>query len=155
QAPHVTYVNNGVSHDLWYENRQSFEAKIGFIQQRGLAGFAVWRLGQEDPGIWPSLAGLRSPCTPVAGFANSADRVYFPQTGHRPRGGFYKLWQRQGGLAQFGYPLSDEFVERSPTDGNNYTVQYFERARFEWHPEHTATPAEFQLGLLGVWLAQQ
>jgi hypothetical protein len=34
-------------------------------------------------------------------------------------------------------------------------VQYFERARFEWHPEHLGTPSEFQLGLLGVWALEQ
>src|SRR5439155_14505722 len=35
------------------------------------------------------------------------------------------------------------------TDGRTYTVQYFERNRFEWHPEN---PAAFnvQIGLLGV-----
>ena len=33
-------------------------------------------------------------------------------------------------VAVFGYPLSEELVE----DGR--TVQYFERAVFEWWPEH-------------------
>ena len=34
----------------------------------------------------------------------------------------------------FGYPISEEFAEVNPTDGNTYSVQYFERNRFEWHP---------------------
>jgi hypothetical protein len=29
-------------------------------------------------------------------------------------------------------------------------VQYFERNRFEWHPEYAGTPSEVLLGLLGV-----
>ncbi len=33
---------------------------------------------------------------------------------------------------------------------NGLTVQYFERARFEHHPEYRGTPAEVLLGLLGV-----
>jgi hypothetical protein len=29
------------------------------------------------------------------------------------------------------------------------TIQYFERARFEYHPENTGTPYDVLLGLLG------
>jgi hypothetical protein len=60
---------------------------------------------------------------------------FFAQTGKRVGGGFLQYWQRNGGLPQFGYPISDEFSEQSDLDGNVYTVQYFERAVFEWHPE--------------------
>ena len=61
-----------------------------------------------------------------------------------------KFWQANGGLAVFGYPLSEEFHETSPIDGKVYTVQYFERNRFEYHPEFAGTPNEVLLGLLGV-----
>jgi hypothetical protein len=30
------------------------------------------------------------------------------------------------------------------------TVQYFERARFEWHPDLSGTPYEVLLGRLGA-----
>jgi hypothetical protein len=33
-------------------------------------------------------------------------------------------------------------------DGQPFTVQYFERARFEWHPEKSA-PWQVLLGQLG------
>ena len=46
-------------------------------------------------------------------------------------------------------PLSEQFHEVSATDGKTYTVQYFERNRFELHPEKAA-PYEVELGLLGV-----
>jgi hypothetical protein len=54
-------------------------------------------------------------------------------------------------LPIFGYPLSEEFSEQNPSDGQRYTVQYFERARFEYHP---ANPPDYQvqLGLLGSQL---
>ena len=42
-------------------------------------------------------------------------------------------------LSAVGYPITQEFRERNPADGQVYTVQYFERARFEWHPEHAGT----------------
>ena len=74
---------------------------------------------------------------------------YFPQTAHTLSHGFRAYWQNNGGLAAFGYPLSEEFAEKNPADGQTYTVQYFERSRFEYHPEHAGTPYEVQLGLLG------
>jgi hypothetical protein len=75
--------------------------------------------------------------------------IFFPETGMGLGGGFKHFWEQHGGLATFGYPITDEFREVSPTDGQTYTVQYFERARFEYHPEHQGTPHETQLGLLG------
>jgi hypothetical protein len=46
-----------------------------------------------------------------------------------------------------GYPISDELQERAE-DGKTYWVQYFERARFEFHPENPA-PFNVLLSLLG------
>ena len=79
----------------------------------------------------------------------TADQTYFPEVGHYLSGAFRTFWQDHGGLAQFGYPLTEPFTEQSPTDGKTYTVQYFERERFELHPEFAGTPYEVELGLLG------
>jgi hypothetical protein len=75
--------------------------------------------------------------------------LYFPQTGHTLRGAFLEYWNRYGGLAQFGYPLTEEFVEEVESDHTLYRVQYFERNRFEHHPENAGTPYEVLLGALG------
>ena len=74
--------------------------------------------------------------------------VYFDQTGHNLAAIFGSYWQANGGLAVYGYPISEAFEEKSATDGKTYLVQYFERNRFEYHPE---LPAAYQvsLGLLG------
>ncbi|HEY0070047.1 MAG TPA: glycosyltransferase family 39 protein [Chloroflexia bacterium] len=85
----------------------------------------------------------------VSPFESTADRAYFPQTGHSVKEAFLRFWNRQGGLAAFGYPISEELPEISPADGKVYTVQYFERARFEWHPSDAGTSDEVQLGLIG------
>lgn len=74
----------------------------------------------------------------------------FVETGHTLCNGFRQYWNRNGGLWLFGYPISQEFQERNPDDGQTYTVQYFERARFEYHPEHAGTPYEVELGRLGA-----
>ena len=73
--------------------------------------------------------------------------AYFPETGHNLGGGFRRYWEANGGLAQFGYPLSEEFRE-TLEDGREYTVQYFERARFEHHPENRP-PHDVLLGHFG------
>jgi len=86
----------------------------------------------------------------VAPVPNTSTLVYFPEVGHTLRGPFLKFWQANGGLAIFGYPLSEEFSEVSATDGKSYTVQYFERNRFEHHPEFAGTRSEVLMGLLGV-----
>lgn len=81
---------------------------------------------------------------------NPPDSIRIGQTGHTLRGGFKAFWDKNAGLTNFGYPLSEEVSEVSPTDGKRYTVQYFERARFEWHPENVGTPYEVLLGQLGT-----
>jgi hypothetical protein len=79
---------------------------------------------------------------------------YFPETGKSVGGRFLEYWDQNGGLAQQGYPISDEFQETSDTDGKVYTVQYFQRAVFEKHPEN-ARPFDVLLSLLGTFYYNQ
>jgi hypothetical protein len=79
---------------------------------------------------------------------HDAGTVFFPQTGKHLGGTFLQYWQEHGGLLQQGYPISEEFTEVSDLDGRPYTVQYFERAVFEWHPENPA-PYNVLLSQLG------
>ena len=73
-----------------------------------------------------------------------APTIFFPQTGHHlsNRAGFLNFWRANGQVVIFGYPITEEIVE----DGR--IVQYFERARFEYHSEADAA-SQVQLGLLG------
>lgn len=73
-------------------------------------------------------------------------------TGFRASMRFNPYWSNNGGLPLFGYPISGERIETNPGDGKQYVVQWFERARFEYHPENAGTAHEVQLGLLGVEL---
>lgn len=73
---------------------------------------------------------------------------YFPETGHTVGGRFLQYWQANGGLAVFGYPLTNEVHEQGRT------VQYFERQRFEYHPEQPR-PYDVLLGRLGAELLEQ
>jgi hypothetical protein len=85
---------------------------------------------------------------------NPANSRLFPETGYHVGGDFRTYWEQHGGLAQQGYPISEEFTEVSPLDGKLYTVQYFQRAVFERHPEHAGTPYEVLLSQLGTFRYQ-
>ena len=74
----------------------------------------------------------------------------FAETGHTVKGIFLAYWTTHGGLAQQGYPISELIAEVSPLDGKSYTVQYFERAVFEYHPENQP-PFDVLLSQLGTF----
>jgi hypothetical protein len=58
----------------------------------------------------------------------------FTETGYTLDGEFLDFWQRGGGLASFGSPLSAQF--RAPgADGRMRTLQYLERAVLSYEPE--------------------
>ena len=60
---------------------------------------------------------------------------------------FRLSWNSRGGLDIFGFPLTGPI-----TLNNGMIVQYFERARFEYHPELASTRYAVLLGLLAVEL---
>jgi hypothetical protein len=100
------------------------------------------RLGANRLGSRPERT---APAVPCAG-----NCAYLADTGHTLRGTFLDYWTANGGLTVFGFPLTEEFQEVNPSDGKAYTVQYFERNRFELHPENTGTRFVVLLGLLGA-----
>jgi hypothetical protein len=84
---------------------------------------------------------------------------YFDETGHNVCGEILAAWRADGleldgrpgkteaeNLALFGMPLGD--VQTETIEGRQIQVQWFERARFELHPEN-APPHNVLLGLLG------
>lgn len=88
------------------------------------------------------LAGISLPL-PANADTQAGLPVQFAETGHTLAYNFRQFYESRGGLAVFGYPISEVFVE------NGIPVQYFERARLEWH----APLAQVQLGQLGRWAA--
>jgi hypothetical protein len=72
----------------------------------------------------------------------ATDVAYVSATGHYMRGVFRDFWDKNGGLANFGHPLTEEYID--PKTGRVY--QYYERARFE---RASASATLVELGLLG------
>ena len=99
----------------------------------------------------PTAPGPRPDAFNVVADPHQTGVAFLAPTGHTLRDPFLSYWQQHGGLAQFGYPLSEPFSEESKTNGQTYTVQYFERNRFEYHPENPPGQ-QVLLGLLGVSL---
>jgi hypothetical protein len=92
---------------------------------------------------YPSGAPNQKPSTDNA--------IKFNETGKSLGGKFRTYWEKNGGLAQQGLPISDEFAEVSDLNGKTYIVQYFERAVFEMHPENAGSPYEVLLSQLGTF----
>ena len=64
-------------------------------------------------------------------YAQTLDSKYFSETGHNVKGEFYKFYSSNPNATfLYGYPITEEFINK---DG--LTIQYFQRARFEYHPE--------------------
>jgi len=90
---------------------------------------------------------VANPFAALASFGESAQCQFFAETRHSLCFGFFGYWQQHGSVPLFGMPISEEFQERG-ADGTTRTVQYLERARFEYHPEFKGTVYEVELGLL-------
>lgn len=118
-----------------------YEVQLGLLgtaeaERRGLLGTAPFEATEPDP---------------------DQGCYYFRETGHNICDGFRTYWQQQGlefgdpgvsyreAVALFGFPISEEFVD--PDTG--LTTQYFERARFEFHPDNPQ-PFTVLLGRLGA-----
>lgn len=94
--------------------------------------------------VFMLLAGFM---TPQATLAQSGQQCFnVPGITNCIQGRFLQYWRENGGLPVFGYPITAEFREETPE--GVYTVQYFERNVFEYHPEKSR-PYDVLLGRLG------
>ena len=127
--------------ELHPENIKPYDVLLGRL--------GVTRLGQQNRD-WFSFSkkGDTGGCT------------VFRETGFAVCGTFLTAFRAHGlqldrktgfatteSIALFGLPISDAQVE-TLSDGKEYLVQWFERARFEYHPENPA-PYDVLFGLLG------
>jgi LPXTG-site transpeptidase (sortase) family protein len=136
------FIEDGRPVQYFERARLEWHADLGIVQAGHL-------------GRWAATQSTVQAMEPVPAVEPPDPEIdYFHATAHTLRGAFRHYWHTAGGLAVFGYPLSEPFVERNDEDGRDYEVQYFERARFEYHPD---LPPAYQvlLGHLGRrWLAE-
>jgi hypothetical protein len=85
---------------------------------------------------------------PAVTRAQTAGERCFPETKQCISGRFRAYWEQNGGLAVFGLPTTAAREEANRDTGKSYLTQWFERNRFEYHPE-IAAPYDILLGRLG------
>jgi hypothetical protein len=144
---------------LRYEADPNSPTGMRLAQWFERARFEIHLNGAGQPTVLLGLLGKEAAKSlqdewPFVGVDDPGDGSWFPETGHTLRGNFRAHWERTGGWRVYGLPISEEFYEVNPDDGRVYVVQYFERNRFEHHPELAGTAFEILLGQLGRKLYQ-
>ena len=137
--------------ELHTENAPPYEVLLGRLGDDRLRQLGrVWQAEPREPG-------------PQAGC------LWFDQTGHNVCNqsgalGFRSYWEGNGlrdpalnayrrSLALFGLPLTAPQMETN-SSGDRVLTQWFERARFEWHPGNP-NPYKVLLGRLGAEVIAQ
>ena len=52
----ASYEENGLYYRMWVEDASSLSAKLQLMKENGIAGCAFWKLTQEDPAVWDTIA---------------------------------------------------------------------------------------------------
>ena len=150
----VEILEDGQAYTVQYfeRSRLEYHPESGDPHYQVLLGQFGRRMLSVAYGEYAGYSGYQAAIKPAAPLAGA---VYFPETGHNLGGLFLAYWEANGGLAQFGYPLTEERWDTLPSGtGACCRTQYFERARFEYHPENAGTPFEVLLGQFGRQLQQ-
>ncbi len=51
-----TYVKDGITYEIWLEDKDSIQRKIDCMKQYSLGGIASWKLGMEESAIWEIIS---------------------------------------------------------------------------------------------------
>ncbi len=55
KVPWFSYWEGGLERVVYFEDERSLAPKLDLVSQYGLGGIAIWRLGLEEPTIWPVI----------------------------------------------------------------------------------------------------
>jgi len=58
------YEEGGVQHQVWMLDAAALWNELKALRASGLGSIALWRLGSEDPGVWPAIAAFRAGTVP-------------------------------------------------------------------------------------------
>ncbi|MCU0484702.1 MAG: hypothetical protein MUC85_01200 [Anaerolineales bacterium] len=75
---------------------------------------------------------------------------YFPETGYSVKGDFLKKFNSvTDPIKVFGYPITEEIIAPASSPVAGLKIQYFQKARFEYHPSEPPG-SQVQIGDLGM-----
>ncbi|GGE83674.1 glycosyltransferase [Sphingomonas prati] len=138
------YEESGKAHHVWMLDAASAWNELRVAHDQGVAGVALWRLGLEDPGIWPVFRGFHSGTLPDLTRIHASTSVDVEGTGellridHVPTPGRRTMTVDGQGL------IRNEVYHRLPTP---YTVERtghrpgLVALTFDDGPDPTWTPA--------------
>jgi len=117
--------NDLVQHNVWYGKDCPYKLRHegswqAFVQK--VAGYLRQLKGEGAPPPEPPPSG------------KERETEYFPQTGHSVGGAIARYFWQGGGVAEFGFPKTQEIGDQVLQDGQKYTVQIFQRALLHWNP---------------------
>ena len=136
--PFITYFNQtgGLARHGYPITDDYVDPTTGLLMQYFEKSRIEWHPGNAEPyriqlGLLGDNLGKRQAPIPISKIpaANDPNCQYFTETSHQMCLEFRDFWLQNGGLDQFGYPITEFTIE------NDLIVQYFQRARMEWHPE--------------------
>ena len=55
ESPYFTYVENGISHEVWFEDVRSLQAKFNLIKEYSLRGCGYWQIMKWFRANWVLL----------------------------------------------------------------------------------------------------
>ncbi len=134
----------GESVPVQYYEYSRFEYRPQSETEGAQAGITLGKLGLEVP-----VMGMPAGALPDGLRGMVRVREGAP-VGQIMPAAFYNVWQVSGAETVQGHAISPVLVETLPNGAIIY-VQYFERARFEYHPNQAGT-VEIQRTPLGTWL---
>jgi hypothetical protein len=151
RAPFVEYFSQtgGINQHGFPITDDYVDPQTGLLVQYFEKSRLEWHPGNPDPykvqlGLLGDEMGKRAGPVDIAQIPapNDPTCFYFSDTGHTLCHNFREYFLQNGGLDRFGFPISEYTIE------GDRIVQYFQRARMEWHPEKPAGQ-RVQLGPLG------
>lgn len=139
REPFLTFFKNsgGLTRYGYPITDEYVDPKTGLLVQYFENARLEWHPGNPDPnkillGRLSDEMGKRTAPKSIKELSNDPNCRNFFETGHSVCWLFRDFWEKNGGVAAFGYPVADYTIE------NERSVQYFEYALLEWWPEKPA-----------------
>ena len=138
REPFITYFNQtgGLTQHGYPITDDYVDSSTGLLVQYFEKSRFEWHPGNPEAyrvqlGLLGDDLGMRAAPIPISKIppSNDPNCQYSSETGHSICMKFRDYYVQNGGLDRFGYPITEFTIE----DGR--IVQYFQRARMEWHPE--------------------
>jgi hypothetical protein len=138
REPFITFFNTtgGLQQHGYPITDDYIDANTGLLIQYFEKSRIEWHPGNPEPyrvqlGLLGDDLLKRQAPIPISKIpaANDPNCQYAAETGHTLCHKFRAFYLQNGGLDRFGFPITEMTIE----DG--WLVQYFQRARMEWHPE--------------------